>query len=34
MERTGRERIKQYFTIEISTEKVWQLIKEQASIYR
>jgi glycosyltransferase involved in cell wall biosynthesis len=27
----GRERIKQYFTIEISSEKVWQLLKKVVS---
>jgi len=31
MGRAGRERIKQYFTIEISSEKVWQLIKKVVS---
>ncbi|MGB2864547.1 MAG: glycosyltransferase [Sedimentisphaerales bacterium] len=31
MGQAGRERIKQYFTIEISSEKVWQLIKKVVS---
>ena len=31
MGRAGRERIKQYFTIEISSEKVWQLMKKVVS---
>lgn len=31
MGRAGRERIRQYFTIDISSEKVWQLIKKVMS---
>ncbi len=31
MGQAGRERIKQYFTIEISSEKVWQLMKKVVS---
>ncbi|MFC1792147.1 glycosyltransferase [Planctomycetota bacterium] len=31
MGQEGRERIKQYFTIQISSEKVWQLIKKVVS---
>jgi len=31
MGKAGRERIKQYFTIEISSDKVWQLIKKVVS---